>query len=244
MSYYIVIREKRNEDTPAVSEVVRSGYLSTVTNSWINALFQEITFQLMVLSSAFLYICFGVPLQYSLMSIPIVLLGTYIVIYLSLFMKSAQILYEKPTLNCWVAEAYEPYFFMKKPETCWYKIIQEDDIEMKVINKEGYHRKIIGTIAVMQHLQKEDWAWLFRLVVDQRYRRKGIGLKLVNVVKDWCKQNHFNSIELAISECQEGSRELFNNAGFEVKQMYHKKLFSSVVTLQMFQLMCEVRSTF
>lgn len=46
-----------------------------------------------------------------------------------------------------------------------------------------------------------------------RYRRKGIGLKLVETVKEWCRNNHFNNMELAMSECQEGARELFNDAG-------------------------------
>ncbi|KAG5876058.1 hypothetical protein JTB14_016800 [Gonioctena quinquepunctata] len=96
----------------------------------------------------------------------------------------------------------------------------------------------------MRHIQREDWAWLFRLAVDQGYRRKGIGLKLANVVQNWCRNNKFNNIELVISECQEGARELFDDAGFEMKQFYHKKLFTSAVTLQMFQLRCEVRSTF
>ncbi|KAJ8949962.1 hypothetical protein NQ318_002369 [Aromia moschata] len=58
--YYIVIREKRDNDTPAVSEVVRNAYTSNVFNSWLNALFNEITFQLIILLSAFLFICLGV----------------------------------------------------------------------------------------------------------------------------------------------------------------------------------------
>lgn len=40
--YYIVIREKRENDTPALSELVRNAYLSNVTNSWKNALYNEV----------------------------------------------------------------------------------------------------------------------------------------------------------------------------------------------------------
>ncbi|KAJ8949963.1 hypothetical protein NQ318_002370 [Aromia moschata] len=99
---------------------------------------------------------------------------------------------------------------MKNPESCWYKIITEDDINSEEINRDGCQRKIIGTISVMRHNQREDWAWQFRLAVD---KRKGIGLKLIQVVQNWCRKNHFNNIELVMSECQEGARELFNDAG-------------------------------
>ncbi|CAH1112692.1 unnamed protein product [Psylliodes chrysocephalus] len=244
MSYYIVIREKRESDTPVLNEIVKNGYLSTVNNSWINALFQEITFQLIILLAALLFICFGVPLYYSIVSVPIVLISLYCIIYSTIFMKSAQLIYEKRPLKCWIAESYEPYFFMKTPESCWYKIIEETDLVKEGIDQNGFQRKMIGTISVGQHSRRDDWAWLFRLVVDKRYRRKGVGLKLINTVQDWCRTNQFNAIELAIGECQDGCRELFNKAGFEVEQFYHKQLLGRLITLQMFQLRCEVRSTF
>lgn len=42
-------------------------------------------------------------------------------------MKSAQVMYDKKPIQSWVAEVYEPYFH--NPENCWYKIIQEDELE-------------------------------------------------------------------------------------------------------------------
>lgn len=44
-------------------------------------------------------------------------------------MKSAQVMYDKKPIQSWVAEVYEPYFHNKNPENCWYKIIQEDELE-------------------------------------------------------------------------------------------------------------------
>ncbi|KAG5876060.1 hypothetical protein JTB14_016802 [Gonioctena quinquepunctata] len=111
-------------------------------HSWLNALFNEITFQLMILVSALLFICFGVPLVYCLTSIPLVLLGLYVIIYGTVSMKAAQVLYDKKPLACWVAETYEPYFCMKNPESCWYKILTEDEFENEDIKQEGYQRKV------------------------------------------------------------------------------------------------------
>lgn len=41
--YYIVIREQRSTDMTATSEVVRNAYISNVYNSWLNALFNEVS---------------------------------------------------------------------------------------------------------------------------------------------------------------------------------------------------------
>lgn len=89
-----------------------------------------------------MFICFGLPLTYCAASIPIVLIGLYIIIYGTVALKAAQLLYEKKPLKCWVAEAYEPYFFMKNPDGCWYKIITEDEIDQEAISKEKFQRKV------------------------------------------------------------------------------------------------------
>lgn len=57
-------------------------------------------------------------------------------------MKSAQLIYEKKPLKCWIAESYEPYFFMKTPESCWYKIIEETDLVKEGIDQNGFQRKV------------------------------------------------------------------------------------------------------
>lgn len=58
-------------------------------------------------------------------------------------LKSAELLYGKKTLKSWVAEAYEPFFYMKQPENCWYKIITEDELKTQEINEEKFRRKVI-----------------------------------------------------------------------------------------------------
>ncbi|XP_044253644.1 uncharacterized protein LOC123004436 [Tribolium madens] len=242
--YYIVIREYQPNDFPSVSEVVRNAYISNVLNAFVSALFNEVTFQAIVLLAAFMFIFMGVPLQYCLLSVPIVLIMLYILIYGSFLMKAAELMHSKRALQCWVAEAYEPYFFTEKPQNCFYKIIPEEKFLNEGINDTNYRKRIVGTCAVMKHNLSEDWSWLFRLAVNERYRKKGIGLMLTQTAQNWSRIHRFDYMELVITECQEEARQLFNNAGFEIKQMYHKRLFTSAFTLQMFQLRAEVRSTF
>nr|CAH7719061.1 unnamed protein product [Callosobruchus chinensis] len=111
--YYIVIREKKDQDTPAVSEVVRNAYLSNVFPSWQNTFFSEVTFQMIIITTAFMFIVVGIPLLYCLVSVPIVLIGTYILIYGTVLMKAAQLLYEKKNLSAGWPKHMNLYFSQK-----------------------------------------------------------------------------------------------------------------------------------
>lgn len=95
------------------------------------------------MTSALLFICFGIPLTYCILSIPMVLVGLYLLIYGNVMLKAAELLYGKKVLKSWVAEAYEPFFHMKQPENCWYKIITEDKLKTQEINQEKFRRKVI-----------------------------------------------------------------------------------------------------
>jgi hypothetical protein len=167
--FFIVIRESLPNDIPAISEVVRKAYISNVPTTFFSALFNEVTFQAVILLAAFMFIFMGVPLQYCLTALPAVLIMLYILIYGTLLMKAAELIHSKRPLQCWVAEAYEPYFFTEKPQNCFYKVIPQEKIFDEGINTSNYRKSIIGTCAVMKHNLSEEWSWLFRLAVDQRY---------------------------------------------------------------------------
>lgn len=47
MSFYIVVREMQDTDTPAVSQVVRNAYASNIYDMWLNALFHEVNISLL-----------------------------------------------------------------------------------------------------------------------------------------------------------------------------------------------------
>lgn len=94
------------------------------------------------MTSAVLFICFGVPLSYCILSVPTVLLFLYVIIYGSLSMKAAELLYGKKPLKSWVAVAHEPFFHSKQPEECWYKIITEFELSSQDINQDKFRRKV------------------------------------------------------------------------------------------------------
>lgn len=48
MSFYVIIREMQDTDTPTVSQVVRSAYNSNVYSTWLNALAHEVQLLLLI----------------------------------------------------------------------------------------------------------------------------------------------------------------------------------------------------
>ncbi|XP_065167835.1 LOW QUALITY PROTEIN: uncharacterized protein [Atheta coriaria] len=238
MSYYIIIRESRPSDLPKIAEVIRNAYLSNVVPSFLNALTREFTLQLIVTCAAILFIFMGVPLKFCFIAIP-VLLGVLFIIYSAFYIKSAELINKRP-LQCWVAEACQPFFTEEQSPKAQYKIIHENHPELEVIDLGNLSRRIVGTIAVSNYNLLDDSAWLFRLAVDKQVRHKGIGHSLVEVAKTWCKQKNYQRILLAISECQENTRQMFVTTGFNMKQMYHKQLIGQVFTLLMYQLECDL----
>ncbi|GJQ71946.1 hypothetical protein Trydic_g3055 [Trypoxylus dichotomus] len=244
MENYIVIRESKTSDIPAINQVVRDAYSSNIFPAWINALTKEITFQLIVISAAMMFIFMGVPFQYCILAIPIVMLLLLVVVASAFLMKATELAYGKKPIQCWVAEAFEPYFSMQKPESQKYQIIPEYKVIQDSIDLTKCKKQIIGTVSVTRFVNAQNAAWLFKLAVNKRYQKKGVAHALVKTVKTWCKDNRYYDLMLAVSECQDNARKLFMNNGFTIKQMYHKQIVGSAISLLMYQLECPIAPTF
>nr|AEE61503.1 unknown [Dendroctonus ponderosae] len=164
--HLIVIRKQRDNDTPQVSELVRNAYASNISNMFLGYVFNEVTFQITMIFIALEFIFFQIRLFVCFLTVPLILLLIYVCIYGAVTMKSAQVMYEKKPIISWVAEVYEP-FFQATDQKSRYKIIDDQQLEDMKEKPQG-RKQIIGTVAVMRHFQNPDWAWLFRVVTDER----------------------------------------------------------------------------
>ncbi|KAK5641001.1 hypothetical protein RI129_009548 [Pyrocoelia pectoralis] len=239
MPCVIIIREYKQTDFHAVYDVIRTAYLSNVFTTWCNGLTREITFQLIVMLAAILFIFLQIPLLYCLAAIPLVLLISYIAIYSSYLFKATELMQGKKPLQCWVAEACEPFMFMERPEDVSYNIVNAADCKGP-FEMRNSKQTIIGTVAVSRHLMFENSVWLHRLAVHKRYRKKRVGRALVQVAQNWSRSLNYGTVEVGMSECQESARQLFANMGFELRQMYHQQLIGSALTLLIYQLSCDL----
>ncbi|KAB0794015.1 hypothetical protein PPYR_13635 [Photinus pyralis] len=240
MTCFIIIREYKPTDFHAVHELVRGAYLSNVFTTWRNGLTREITFQLIVMSAAVLFIFFHVPLLYCFFSIPLVLGIIYVTVYTSYLFKATELMQGKKPLQCWVAEACEPFLFMQRPEDVSYRIIADIKDCKEPLDMGNFKRTIIGTVALSRHLIFENSIWLHRLAVQKSYRNKRVAHALVQASQRWGRELNYTSVEVALSECQDSARHLFVNMGFELRQMYHQQLIGSALTLLMYQLSCNL----
>lgn len=221
--------------------------MSTVTTAFIAGLTRELTFQAMVLTSAVMFIFMGVPLSVCLGAIPVVIVAMYVFIYLAHTFKALEMMQDISNIprfymssdytGFWVAEACEPIFMTQDPKHAKYLMMTESELQRQSVQLATHlRRRIVGTIAVTRSKSEENTAWLRRMAVHPRYQHKGIASKLVDEVLSFAAQKGYSGVELVTSECHNGARELYLRKGFELKQMYNKHVFGSLVSILIYEL--------
>lgn len=247
MDHVIVIRDYRPGDELQCKEIVREGTMSTVNTAFIAGLTREITFQAMVVTSAVMFIFMGVPLSICLGSIPVVIVAMYVIIYLAHTLKTMEMMQDISSIprfymssdytGFWVAEACEPMFMTQDPKHAKYLVMTESEMQRQSVQLASHLKKtVIGTIAVTRSKSEENTAWLRRMAIHPRYQHKGIGSQLVDEVIKFAVSKGYDAIELVTSECHNNARELYLKKGFELKQMYHKHVFGSLVSILIYEL--------
>lgn len=94
MSHIIVIRSYKPSDELKCREIAKEGIMSTINTAFFGNVFKEITFELMILFAALMFIFFGVPFTVCVLVIPIVIILTYAATYTSLVTKSMEVVQE------------------------------------------------------------------------------------------------------------------------------------------------------
>ncbi|KDR18719.1 probable N-acetyltransferase CML3 [Zootermopsis nevadensis] len=252
MYHLIIIRYYKPGDELFCREIVKDGTMSTVNAAFIAGLTREITFQTMILTSAILFIFLGVPFSVCFCSIPAVIILMYVFIWLGHTFKALEMTQDVSNIprvymsseytGFWVAEAHEPYFMTRDPNQIKYKIMTEREIIDNNIELADHHvKKIVGTIAITRSRHCDGTAWLRRMAVNPKYQRKGIASVLVDEALRFCKDKGYSAVELVTSECHDAARELYLKKGFDLKQMYHKPIVGTVVTVQMYDLVFHIK---
>ncbi|XP_039278022.1 N-acetyltransferase family 8 member 3-like [Nilaparvata lugens] len=250
MDTFVVIRDYKPGDENMCYEIVKEGTMSTVNTAFINGLTREITFQSMVLSSALLFIFFGLPFGFCLASIPGVVVFMYFCIYSGHKFKALQItqdMYNIPRVymsskytGFWVAEAFEPAANFKSGLVkC--TILSEKDFNSKNIDTALYFKKIVGTVAITRSKNSEDYAWLRRMAVSSSYQRLGIAAALLKEALDFC-QDKYVGVELVTTECHDVARDFYFKKGFELRNMFHKRLVGNIITVLIYELVYKFKT--
>ncbi|XP_058802401.1 uncharacterized protein LOC131670652 [Phymastichus coffea] len=251
MSHIIVVRPYKPEDEYDCHDLIKSGILSSKNCAFVRNIFKEITFQITILLAAITFIFFGMPFTICLLVIPVVIIMTYIVTYLSFTAKVIEVdqevtniskIYMSNAFSCfWVAEAFEPSMSSSSPADFHYQVMNEKEFKESNIDVSLQNKKIVGAVGLLKSHNLDKGAWIKRLCVHQSYRRKGIASCLLKVAIDFAVKQGYSCANIVASEYTEAGRELCLKKGFELKQMYHKPILGSIITVLMYELTYQIK---
>lgn len=151
-------------------------------------------------------------------------------------------IYMSNAFSCfWVAEAFEPYLTTRSPQEVHYTIMSEKQFRESNIDISSQSKRIVGSIALLKSHSVDKGAWIKRLCVQERYRRKGIAAFLLKVAVQFAMDERYSCVNIVASEYTEAGRELCLKKGFELKQMYHKPVFGPLVSVLMYELTYQIK---
>jgi len=123
-----------------------------------------------------------------------------------------------------------PDWIEKNPRNYEYKkqFIEENNGKIFIAEEDN---KIIG-LCIFNIRVIKDHQMFFDMVnieienicVDEKYRKKGIGKKLLEKVKIYAKENNIKNIELSVWEFNENALKFYKNMGMEtrIRRMEYK----------------------
>ncbi|EDW16980.1 uncharacterized protein LOC6575510 [Drosophila mojavensis] len=234
MQPFIVIRNYREDDELKCQELVRDYIMSFSLKSFFTLCFREITLQFIVITWAVFFIFLGVPLLFCVLTIPGCVFFLFTSTYFSFYAKAVELMRVKPSQSL-VAECYEPFIFRCAPNEASYQIFMDRPPYVEnYLNK--FRRRIVATVSVKNHHAIYNAAWIYRFAIAKHYPHQKIMEPMINLVSKNCINGGYASLECTISEWQESERDFYDDLGFVTRQIYHKQIIGSTLTVMKTQL--------
>ncbi|BFF91773.1 uncharacterized protein DMAD_09988 [Drosophila madeirensis] len=234
MQPFIVIRTYREDDELKCQDLVRDYIMSFYTKSFFALMLREITLQFIVITWAIFFIFLGVPLLFCTLSVPGCIVCLFVSTYFAFYAKAMELMKVKPSQSL-VAECYEPFIFRCSPKEASYDIFMEN-CPYDEAHTRKFRRRIVATISVKNHHAVYNAAWICRFAIAPDYPYQKIMEPMVNLVSKNCANGGYGSLECTISEWQENERDFYDEYGFVTRQIYHKKIIGSSLSVMKTQL--------
>lgn len=111
--------------------------------------------------------------------------------------------------------------YSEKGEKYFKKLIQDGTIWIAENNNKiiGY---LAGSIAGKPSYSTKTLAELDNFYIDEKYRRKGIGKKLVLELKKYCINNEIDEIKVSSKASNNNAKEFYKNNGFDEFEITYK----------------------
>ncbi len=216
----VLVRRFRPGDEEEVMRLIGEATMSTVVPFFKRFATREIVSHLALLSAAVSFVVVGTSFLLSLLALPMALFFTYLCVWMAHRLKmrchkdmddvaSAYLSSEKT--GFWVAEVVDETFVGTR-----YEVEGSSEAVVDLLSAAGSGR-LVGTVAVTVKKDPDmreppgSVAWLRRMAVDDKFKRQGLGAKLVDVVHNHCARAGFTAVELVTTEAHEAARYFISN---------------------------------
>lgn len=99
--------------------------------------------------------------------------------------------------------------YPREPEEIIESFTKRKAVMVATINGEA-----VGYVSLLVHMGAS-LAQVTDLVVNRRFRRRGVATKLIAAAQNWAKQNHLNKLQIEMQSKNYPAIELANKLGFE-----------------------------
>lgn len=136
---------------------------------------------------------------------------------------------QDPITTCWIAEAYEPYSLSLSMDSknTKYDIVHEsrlhsDDPELKRMK-----RTVVGTISIDEHRNLPEAGWLSHFAIRPDFNFDTAAEPLIIRTLKHAVDLQMGNVEMTTTECQMQLREILMKIGFDIKQIYHRRILGN-----------------
>ena len=133
-----------------------------------------------------------------------------------------------------IKEGIEPYQELENgfDDDYWNEFFTKDDRKILVVEDEG---KVIGFLSLC--INKDyNYLYLDDFCINENYRGKGIGTKLMNMAVDFAKKNKLNNIETHVETANHEARDFYKKKGFK---LYKEEGFRLLINKSMMKFTLE-----
>ncbi|XP_035726809.1 uncharacterized protein LOC118443644 isoform X1 [Vespa mandarinia] len=245
MQKCILIRTYRDEDKLFCKKLLEASVMNQLNHTYIGFLLglnimRIVNILSIVLMSLLMYT--GIHKIYCI----IVIFIPEIILYISLY---AKFLYEARIVGneadeisriCtpsnssrfWIAEAYEDLSVNNQEQDQPYIFMTQEKLNECNIDISQYNKKIVGIMSVCKSNWEPTVAWIKRLYVQKKYRRKGIGRQFINRAIHFAEEYRFECVKAIINEFQKVVIHFFNAKNFTLKIIRDQ---SYLMTIMMYE---------
>lgn len=238
----VLIRHFSYGDQSQVYSIVTEATMATVWRCFASLAQREFCIHVSLMLSSVIFVLGDIQLHYCILTLPFTLFMLALSIWLAHRIKAWRFHTDLKDIDA----NYNP----STRKGFWVAVLLEGDYRDTTTEfvrdnshyaKAGQEGQIIGTIAIDiksdpdRKEPPDSVAWLRRMAVAKSYRKRGIGVALVDVALAHCSEQKFRAVELITTEFHEAAKALYVGKGFSISNSFPKEFVFGLIPITMYR---------